>query len=146
MHDIFSQRFIEQPPYPSKRELRTIAAAHVIKYRSHLTIIMCKDVLRRHTRHPDCAGVAYKFHTLKRRRDVMFVPPYLDPPRNLMEGDVVRHDENRRRVHCWMYRSHSRAFKWSKRVEGDQGHRRSRVEWLPEWHRRTCMHRRGVGR
>ena len=59
------REFIEQFPYLSKRELTLVAATHGIKYRDRLTIMMCKDVLQRHTCRPDCAEVVYKFHTLK---------------------------------------------------------------------------------
>ena len=92
------REFIEQFPYLSKRELRLVAAAHGIKFRSRITIMMCKDALRRHECRPDCADIVYKFCTLKRRRDVNFVPPDLDPPTDPIDDvEVVRGAEKQRK-------------------------------------------------
>jgi len=95
------REFIEQFFYLSKRELRLVAAAHGIKYRSQVTILMCKDALRCHACRPDCAEVIYKFRTLKRRHDDIFVLLDVDLPANPMEEvEVVRGGGRTRGSEC----------------------------------------------
>ena len=121
------REFVEQFPYLSKRELSLIAAAHGIKYRSRLSIKMCKDALRRHACRPDCAAVAYKFRTLKRPREVTFVEPDLEPM--IMSSDEVesvRHnDMQKKRV------LRKKIWEAAKRSEQDDARSKSSVEYPP---------------
>lgn len=121
------REFVEQFPYLSKRELSLIAAPHGIKFRSRLTIKMCKDALRRHTCRTDCAGVVYKFRTLTRARAVAFVEPDPEPMiKPLTEVETIRHsDMQKRRV----LRKKGRDA--AKRLEQDDARSKSSVEYPP---------------